>query len=322
MNNYGFYKLKINETYRTLIPPLSCDEYLQLEENIVNEGCREPIIIWDNVIVDGHNRYQICTEWELPFRTQEITFASEEEAIKWICANQLGRRNISEETRKYLIGKKYEAEKVIGARNITGNNQYKLSSAKVSSVSNKTAHRIGDEYHISHNTVYKYGTYANAMDNISKKDKDIAQKILSGEMRISHENVLELSHLPNEDLKKLKGLFTNPDMKHISFNDIKHELHWKRQSSTKHTSRSDTKGKTCPIAEIKQMPAFDPDAELSSLTLTIPSWVSSITRAFSASDMTLITPRAAAKLKHQLIDLRNTISTYLETMTEDNKNHE
>ena len=70
------------------------------------------------------------------------------------------------------------------------------------------------------------------------------------------------------------------------------------------------------------MPAFDPDAELSSLTLTIPSWVSSITRAFSASDMTLITPRAAAKLKHQLIDLRNTISTYLETMTEDNKNHE
>ena len=81
MNNYGFYKLKLKEAYRTLIPPLSSEEYLQLEENIVNEGCREPIIIWNNVIVDGHNRYQICTEWELPFRTQEISFSSEEEAI-------------------------------------------------------------------------------------------------------------------------------------------------------------------------------------------------------------------------------------------------
>ena len=319
MNNYGFYKLKINETYRTLISPLSSEEYLQLEENIVNEGCREPIIIWNNVIVDGHNRYQICTEWELPFRTQEISFSSEEEAIKWICANQLGRRNISEETRKYLIGKKYEAEKVIGARNITGSNQYKLSSAKASSVGNKTAHRIGDEYHISHNTVYKYGTYANAMDNISEKDKDIAQKILSGEMRISHENVLELSHLPNEDIKKLKRLFTNPDTRHISFNDIKHELHWKRQSPPRRTTRSETKSKSHPVAEIKRMPAYDPDAELSSLTLTIPSWISSIARAFNASDLALITPTAASKLQQQLLELKNTINTYLDTMTEENK---
>lgn len=322
MNNYGFYKLKIKESYQTLIPPLSSEEYLQLEENIVNEGCREPIIIWNNIIVDGHNRYKICTEWELPFRTQEINFSSDEEAIKWICANQLGRRNISEETRKYLIGKKYEAEKVIGARNITGSNQYKLSSNNASSVSNKTAHRIGDEYHISHNTVYKYGTYANAMDNIADKDRDIAQKILSGEMRISHENVLELSHLPNEDIKKLKGLFSNPDTKHVSFNDIKHELHWKKQTSSRRPKRSENKSNSYPVAEIKQMPVYDPDAELSSLTLTIPSWVSSITRAFSASDLTLITPSAASRLQQQLLELKNTINTYLDTIMEENKNHE
>lgn len=318
MSKYGFYKLKINEHYQSLIPPLSSEEYSQLEENIVNEGCLEPITIWNHVIIDGHNRYRICSEWDLPFKIREVHFHSEEDAIRWICSNQLGRRNISEETRKYLIGKKYEAEKTIGARNADGRNQYSPSTGKENSVINKTAHRIGEEYHISHNTVYKYGTYAVALDKIAAKDKMMAEKILSGQMRISHENVLELSYLPNEDIKKLKGLFDNPDGNHISFSDIRHELQWKKHSPRKRTPVPESKNKQIVTAEIKQMPAYDPDAEISSLTLTIPSWVSSITRAFNASDLSLITPSASDKLQKQLMALRNTINTYLETISEEN----
>ena len=318
MSKYGFYKLKVQEQYRTLIPPLSPEEYSQLEESIVNEGCREAITTWNRTIIDGHNRYRICSEWDLPFKIREVDFDSEEDAIRWICSNQLGRRNISEETRKYLIGKKYEAEKTIGARNLEGHNQYVSTPNREPSAINKTAHRIGDEYHISHNTVYKYGTYAAALDKIAAKDKAIAEKILSGQMRISHENVLELSYLPGEDIKKLKGLFENPDGNHISYADIRHELQWKKSSPRRNGGSNDLRCKPSVTAEIKQMPAYDPDAELSSLTLTIPSWVSSITRAFNASDLSLITPSASSKLHKQLTSLRNTINTYLETISEDN----
>jgi len=318
MSKYGFYKLKIQEQYQNLIPPLSPEEYSQLEESIVNEGCREAITTWKHTIIDGHNRYRICSEWDLPFKIREVNFDSEEDAIRWICSNQLGRRNISEETRKYLIGKKYEAEKTIGARNLEGHNQYSMPVNKEPSAINKTAHRIGDEYHISHNTVYKYGTYAVALDKIAAKDKDIAEKILSGQMRISHENVLELSYLPNEDIKRLKGLFENPDGNHISYSDIRHELQWKKHTPRRKGSMTDSKNKATITAEIKQMPAYDPDSEISSLALTIPSWVSSITRAFNASDFTLVTPSASSKLQKELTSLRNTINTYLETISEDN----
>lgn len=317
MNNYGFHKLQISTKYSSLIPPLSKEEYEQLEENILNDGCREPIIIWNKTIIDGHNRYKICSDWELPFSVREITFSSEEEAVKWICANQLGRRNISEETRKYLIGQKYEAEKIIGARNVNGHNQYTLNDKKTAAIINKTAHKIGDEYHISHNTVYKYGTYATALDKIALYDKEIAKKILSGQIRISHENVLKLSYLPPEDIKKLKELFSNPETKHIDYNDMQHELHWKKYSPKRKITEPGFENKSLPVAEIKQMPAYDPDAEISSLTLTIPSWVSSITRAFNASDLTRITPTAASKLHQQLLSLQNTINTYLHTISED-----
>ena len=114
-------RLLIDPEFRDLIPALQESERKILEENLIKEGCRDPIAIWNGVILDGHNRYEICTRLGIPFEVRERHFDNREEAIIWICANQLGRRNISEETRRYLIGKRYEAEKVIaGRRNYSG----------------------------------------------------------------------------------------------------------------------------------------------------------------------------------------------------------
>ena len=52
--------LKIDPEFKDLIPPLSSDEYEQLENNILYDGCREPLIAWNDILVDGHNRYDIC----------------------------------------------------------------------------------------------------------------------------------------------------------------------------------------------------------------------------------------------------------------------
>ena len=64
------YELKIDEDYKYLIAPLQRREFLQLEENIIADGCREPIVVWNGVIVDGHNRYEICTRHKIPFAIQ------------------------------------------------------------------------------------------------------------------------------------------------------------------------------------------------------------------------------------------------------------
>ena len=116
MDDISYTRLKIDKEFKSLIRPLSEAEYLQLEANLIADGCRDPIITWKGFIIDGHNRYEICRKNRLPFKTQEMHFDSREEVIAWICANQLGRRNISEETRKYLIGVQYESEKIVNQK--------------------------------------------------------------------------------------------------------------------------------------------------------------------------------------------------------------
>ena len=113
MAEKGFRQLRIDSEFKNLIRPLRREEYRQLELNLVMEGCREDIVVWNDTIVDGHNRYEICNKLQIPYGVKEQTFPNRDAAIAWICSNQLGRRNISEETKKYLIGRQYEAEKKI-----------------------------------------------------------------------------------------------------------------------------------------------------------------------------------------------------------------
>ena len=86
--------LKIDPEFQNQIPPLTDDEYRQLEENILKEGkLLSPLIVWNNTLVDGHNRYAILQKHpEICFSTMPLRFESREEVLAWICKNQLGRR--------------------------------------------------------------------------------------------------------------------------------------------------------------------------------------------------------------------------------------
>lgn len=87
--------LIIDPVLKSLIPPLSDEEFKQLEENIKAEGCRDALVIWHGAIVDGHNRYKICQGNSISFKTEEREFADRDEAAEWIIRNQFGRRNLS-----------------------------------------------------------------------------------------------------------------------------------------------------------------------------------------------------------------------------------
>jgi len=87
-------ELKINPVFEALIPPLSPEEYAQLENNLLQNGIREAISIWGNVIIDGHNRYSIATKHNLPYSTISYEFDNEDSVKLWIFENQIGRRNL------------------------------------------------------------------------------------------------------------------------------------------------------------------------------------------------------------------------------------
>lgn len=94
--------MRIKKEYKTLIPPLSPEEYQYLEENILKDGVREPLVVWGDILIDGHNRYEICQKHGITYKTVNKDFESDEEAKRWIILNQFGRRNLTKFQRSEL----------------------------------------------------------------------------------------------------------------------------------------------------------------------------------------------------------------------------
>lgn len=105
--NKEMHELIIDFEFRDLIPPLAEDELALLEESIVKNGCEIPLVTWNGVIVDGHNRYSICKKHDIPFAVRVKAFADRDEALLWIITNQLGRRNLTS-YQKGVLALKFE----------------------------------------------------------------------------------------------------------------------------------------------------------------------------------------------------------------------
>ena len=109
----------VDSEFQEWLLPLSPDEFELLEESIIQDGCRDPLVVWNGILVDGHHRYGICKTHNLSFNTVESSLQTREDVKNWIINNQLGRRNVTPEQRNYLIGKMYRETK-----NDHGTNQH------------------------------------------------------------------------------------------------------------------------------------------------------------------------------------------------------
>ncbi|MCD7878964.1 MAG: hypothetical protein LUG16_03410 [Candidatus Gastranaerophilales bacterium] len=302
----SIHKLKIDSKFETLIPPLSADEFKALEESIKNDGCREPICAWNKTIIDGHNRYKICSANNIPFYIQEINFDSKDEAINWICINQLVRKNISDKTRRYLIGKRYEAEKIINAKkNPKGRNQYTVELNKIAVTNTDIAIALGKEYNIASVTVRKYASYAKLVDNLLEKNPKIIPGIFNEIIKISYESMKQLTKKNKTDVHTLTSniVQSNEEM-NSRFIDSRKDL--KKDKILEN------------IFKVKETPVYDPDADISSLTYTISAWISSIERTFSLVDFEKITDKARSKINIELNKLKDTIDIMLEATEKKN----
>ena len=99
----------VNEELKAYIDPLTPEEHDALERSILAEGCRDALVLWGDVLVDGHNRYGICQKHGLPFQTvQNTRFQSMEDVHLWMIDQHLGRRSVSDFQRGVLALRKRE----------------------------------------------------------------------------------------------------------------------------------------------------------------------------------------------------------------------
>ena len=188
--------LKIDPEFQSQIPPLTDDEYKQLEENILKEGkLLSPLIVWNNTLVDGHNRYAILQKHpEIYFSTMPLPFESREEVLAWICKNQLGRRNLTPEQKYYLMGKQYEAEKAAHGGDRKSSDA-KSSSLKANLIDNsKTCDRIAEENGVSKDTVIRSSKYMKGVEIAEELMPGLKQSILSGQTKVSKADMRTAYH--------------------------------------------------------------------------------------------------------------------------------
>ncbi len=199
--------IKINEEFKALIPPLTTEEFEQLERNILKEGIREPIIVWrvENVccddmvwnniddrvcvncgeeysvaeiIVDGHNRYEIATKHGLVYEKEHKQFDSRDKIIEWMILNQFGRRNLSAYQRSLLALK---LKPVFEEK--AKENQIRTSENRVCQKSDEqkvdTKKEIARVANVSHDTISK-------VQKIEEKaTPEVKQQLSKGEISIN-----------------------------------------------------------------------------------------------------------------------------------------
>ncbi len=207
--------LHIDPEFKAQIPPLTQDERKQLEENILAEGeLLAPILVWNGTIVDGHNRYEILQSHpEIPCIVRNLELETRDEVLVWICKHQLGRRNLTPEQKKFLMGKQYDAEKQ--ADGFHGNQHTRpVPSAGAQNehqqAAEKTCERIARENHISASAVRRAALFAAGVDLAEELCPGIRQRVLSGDLKAPDALFERLAKAGPEDYDALLEQIKNP----------------------------------------------------------------------------------------------------------------
>ena len=210
-------ELKIDPEFEAKCPSLTDEEYEQLKENILSEGLiLMPLIVWDGIIIDGHNRYRIAQAHpDIAFRTHEKHFANRYEAVSWICKNQLGRRNLTPQQKKYLIGQRYEAEKEVESFHGNQHTDSEKSGGDKSchhQIEARTRKRLADETGISEGSIQNASKYAKGIDAAEKALPGIKDELLSGAIKPREPDVAAIAKAPPEErIRKAEALRVKPD---------------------------------------------------------------------------------------------------------------
>jgi hypothetical protein len=190
----------IDEEFQRLFPPLDEQEFCKLEENILTYGCMNPLVLWEGILIDGHNRYNIVTKHNLPFNTISLEFKSRDEVIAWMIRVQIDRRNLTPMQLTYYRGMHYNIEKKMhgDADRITKSSP----SGQNVHLEGSTANRLSEQYRVTSRTIRRDALISDVIIAIGLESEEAKHSILSGETRISRKQLREMSSEPEEHIAK------------------------------------------------------------------------------------------------------------------------
>ena len=188
----------IDEQFKALLPTLDAETYARLEENILEHGCREAIVLWNDMIIDGHNRYAICTEHEIPYKTVDMEFGSREEALIWIITTQVSRRNLTPMQMSYYRGLHYRSN-----RKLVGRPGDENKCVQNEHIKNRTRNLLAEHYKVSPITIGRDAKLSESLDAINAVSPEARRQILSGEVVVSKTVLGNIPTMLTEEVEEL-----------------------------------------------------------------------------------------------------------------------
>ena len=251
-------ELIVLEILKKFIPPLATDERTQLEQNILQFGCKDPLIVWETkkgiieptsttpnelcyVLVDGHNRHEICQKFNLDFRINLIEIPSLEQAQDFMIDHQLGRRNLSIEQMAYLRGMKYlalkqERENLELTRDKTGKFKTENTrggqfdhhgenevSVSIETRSGQTDHhgkkeklseQLAKEFNVGEKTIRRDADFAKGVELLPT---DVKNEVLQGKSSLKKTDIIEVGKIKDIDVanQKVQQLISETKVKMV-----------------------------------------------------------------------------------------------------------
>jgi hypothetical protein len=199
LNDEGIKKnIVVLPILKDLIRPLENDEIEQLKANILANGCQDSLKIWQTtqkiinpnsatneeqfVLIDGHNRYKICSENNISFAVSILKFQSLDDVISWMIDLQLGRRNMSPNEIAYYRGLKYNQEKKME----------KTDNFSTSGTTVKTAQKLAEQYGINEKTIRRDAEFAKGVESLAP---ELKRDFLNGNIKVPKKDIEELGKI-------------------------------------------------------------------------------------------------------------------------------
>ena len=291
MEEHNFKEIKIDERFQRLVYPMDRQGFAQMEADILSGRRSEPRVIGSGFLIDGFSHYKIYSEHHLPFHTKSVEFNCRESAVAWVCARQLKRSDIPDTLRRFLIGIQYRSE--AAAAKLFQDEKTWFQNGR-EPICQQIAARVAAENHVAFETVKRFSSFAATLESIRFRAPKAAEEIMYGKVKIADKHLLRLSRLDDRSFQRTLRQLGSAQRFPAS-----------RSANRRTVKNSDgVSGHVVLSPSVKDMPAFDPDAEVTGLTLTIPSWSGSIDRTISRSNLNIVSVEAKTRLASALLDLQ------------------
>ena len=288
-------RYEIDREFNKLRIPMEDKTWEVLEDDLLTNGCINPISIWNGIIIDGSKRYRICRKYGLPYEVNELDFASREEVIIWICRERMKDLQKTTSASEYIVGKLFITELA-----------YRQAKVKEKM---KLADELAEYRGVTRQTIYTYGDYVRFLDEIDEDEELFVDLVLQGQLRFGREIKKRLKQMDKKERRHYILQMTK------KFRNDSNNIRERRKKTTDEKAADAAREAAIPLnLNVKEMPEYDPDTEVKGIIYTLPMWANALDSMIQRTKMELVTDEIKGYLKRGLRELSDHIETILEVI--------